>query len=722
MNNPPFGLSVIALACLTVGPRPFDAGGSAVASEPNPWIETLLDVPYAATDDSPIAPRPTLQLVRQDFEQLERGRSVIRTPMLIGGKRFERGLGTHSIGQIQIRSQEPMVRFSAVIGLDENERTSGRRGSIDFTVTADGRQEYHSKVFRGGDPAEVIEIPLKPARVLDLHVGDAGDGPACDHADWARAKIVTADGKSFWLDELQGRPSCPASRYPFSFAYDGKPCERCLPSWRHEETSQTLNADREQIVRTWIDPATGLLLEWLVVRYADFPAVEWLLYLENTSAKDTPIIEDVLALNVALPSPPDQGPGYRLHRTNGAPSNPTDFEPRVVAMERGGLQTLGAGGGRSSNRDFPFFKIESAKSSLITAIGWSGQWQAQLDCLDDGRLHLTAGLEKTHFLLHPGERVRSPRVLLLNWPGDTLESNAQFRQLIYKHYVARRDGRRPLPTLYCNTCFTRGGGWLNECNAENQISLIRAYQPLRLEAVVTDAGWFEGGWPAGAGNWTPRKDAYPDGMRPVAAAAKQHGATYGLWFEFERVMADTWLHKTHPEWLLKSIDGPENRYLLDLALPEVRSYLLDIVKGFMDLPGFSTYRQDFNMDPLPYWRHTDPPPPPGHRRDALHRRALRVLGRDCQDLPPGAPHRMCQRRAADRSGNGDADARPPKERLLVRQRSRPGQHLGAEPIPAQQCLHGARQSARRPLVSFGHGHLALSGLDRRRRGLRSRSG
>jgi alpha-galactosidase len=27
----------------------------------------------------------------------------------------------------------------------------------------------------------------------------------------------------------------------------------------------------------------------------------------------------------------------------------------------------------------------------------------------------------------------------------------------------------------------------------------------------------------------------------------------------------------------------------------------------MDLPGFSAYRQDFNMDPLPFWRRSDPP-------------------------------------------------------------------------------------------------------------------
>jgi alpha-galactosidase len=96
-------------------------------------------------------------------------------------------------------------------------------------------------------------------------------------------------------------------------------------------------------------------------------------------------------------------------------------------------------------------------------------------------------------------------------------------------------------------------------------------------------------------------------MGPVAAAAKSHGMIYGLWFEFERVVSGTQIHREHPEWLLHSTDGREGQYLLNLGLPAVREHLFQIVKGFMDLPGFRVYRQDFNMDPLPYWLHSDAP-------------------------------------------------------------------------------------------------------------------
>ena len=402
------------------------------------------------------------------------------------------------------------------------------------------------------------------------------------------AEAQTVNARDTWLEglTLQDHP-------PFSFIYNGKPSGELLGLWKIEKHGTTT---------TWTDLSTGLKVSMEAIRYSDYPGVDWVLYFENTGSKDTPIIEDIQALDMILDSPP-----YRLHKTNGAPANPTDFEVSEVALSPEHAEVMGGGGGRSSNKDFPFFKIETGKASLIFAVGWSGQWQAKLECPDERELRITAGMEKTHFILHPGEKVRTPRMLVFVWQGDTLESNAQFRQLIYKHYAAKRNGKTPLPILFCNTAFTRGGVWLNECNAENQISLIKAYAPLGLEALITDAGWFEGGWPAGAGNWTPRKDAYPQGMAPVAQAAKDHGMLYGLWFEPERVVSGTWVHRNHPEWVLASQIDPEGTYLLNFGLPEVQDYFFGIVKGFMDLPGFRFYRQDFNMDPLPYWRFNDAP-------------------------------------------------------------------------------------------------------------------
>jgi alpha-galactosidase len=82
---------------------------------------------------------------------------------------------------------------------------------------------------------------------------------------------------------------------------------------------------------------------------------------------------------------------------------------------------------------------------------------------------------------------------------------------------------------------------------------------------------------------------------------------YGLWFEPERVVAGTSVHKNHPEWCLGRVRGPQGTYLLNFGLREVQDYFFNIVKGFMELPGFRVYRQDFNMDPRPFWIFNDAP-------------------------------------------------------------------------------------------------------------------
>jgi len=424
--------------------------------------------------------------------------------------------------------------------------------------------------------------------------------------DAAEPAVTTQGGNTVFLDELKIF-AADGSRYPFSFVYSGRRSDDELDGWQRQEKTEKLDDGRTRVTTAWTDPKTGLRVECVATRCAGFPAVEWLLWFENAGKADTPIIEDLWALDVTLDDPLSAEVPYRLHKTNGAPSNPTDFEPSVVALDEKHAETLGGGGGRSSNKDFPFFTLETGRGSLVVAVGWSGQWEARFEVADRSRLHVTAGLERTHFLLHPGERVRTPRILVLPWERNALDANAQFRRLIYEHYAARRNGKRPLPTLFCNTCFTRGGGWLNECNAENQISIIRAYGKLGLEAMLTDAGWFIGGWPLGAGNWTPDPEKYPNGMGPVAAAAKAEGMIYGLWFEPERVVRGTPVHVEHPEWCLGNGNEADITLLADFGRPEVRDYFFGIVAGFMKLPGFRFYRQDFNMDPLPYWRANDAP-------------------------------------------------------------------------------------------------------------------
>ena len=88
------------------------------------------DEVMAFRDPGAVVPTgPRLELVRQDFEALELGQSVLRTPLRIGSRTFARGLGTHSISRIRVTSEEPMIACSAWVGVDHNERTTGGAGA-----------------------------------------------------------------------------------------------------------------------------------------------------------------------------------------------------------------------------------------------------------------------------------------------------------------------------------------------------------------------------------------------------------------------------------------------------------------------------------------------------------------------------------------------------------------------------------------------------------------
>ena len=77
-----------------------------------------------------------------------------------------------------------------------------------------------------------------------------------------------------------------------------------------------------------------------------------------------------------------------------------------------------------------------------------------------------------------------------------------------------------------------------------------------------------------------------------------------VWFEPERVTAGTWLAENHPEWVL---GGKRRRAARTSATRRPAKWLTDHIDQMITEQGIDLYRQDFNMDPLGYWRGNDAP-------------------------------------------------------------------------------------------------------------------
>jgi PKD repeat protein len=228
-----------------------------------------------------------------------------------------------------------------------------------------------------------------------------------------------------------------------------------------------------------------------------------------------------------------------------------------------------------------------------------------------GAVTLQAGQQLTHFTLHPGESVRTPRILLTLWQGnDPLRGHNLFRRLLIAHYLPKRNGEVAIAPLTWMTWMAFNQGQVNE---ENQLDWIARTAKTGMEGYWLDAGWFEGGFPNGAGSWVPDAKKFPRGLKPIGDAARNAGMPFVLWFEPERVATNSSIAREHPEFVLKC-KTPANDptcqmpgELFNLGDPAARVWLTDYLSKCFSDWGVDIFRNDFNIDPLRFWREADAP-------------------------------------------------------------------------------------------------------------------
>ncbi|MCX6902485.1 MAG: alpha-galactosidase [Verrucomicrobia bacterium] len=395
-----------------------------------------------------------------------------------------------------------------------------------------------------------------------------------------------------------------SSAPPFSFLYDGKPSLALLAGWPCQREARKLDAQRTEHTLTWSDVKSGLTLRCTAIAYHDFPVVEWTLHFKNTGTTNTPILENIQALDVQL----DRGGSgeFLLHHHIGSPADGNDYGPLETTLKPGAAQRISAAGGRPTGSDWSYFNLEwGGHDGLIVVVGWPGQWAADF-ARDQARgLRIRAGQELTRFRLVPGEEVRSPLVVLQFWQGDWLRAQNIWRRWMMAHSMPRPGGQLPQPQLLASS--SRQYDEMIKANETNQIMFINRYlaEGLKLDYWWMDAGWYVhhgGGWPR-VGTWQVDPQRFPRGLRAISDHAHSNGVKILVWFEPERVTAGTWLTQNHPEWVLGGAKGG----LLDLGHPAARQWLTDHVDQLITEQGIDLYRQDFNMEPLPFWRRNDPP-------------------------------------------------------------------------------------------------------------------
>lgn len=597
-------LAVLMLACLCA---PVMARGLTPVKEEfalaDRWIAehfTAAKPISASLKPRPGVPSAALTVVYNhgDVQRNARGAE----PLKIGEATYKGGLYCHAPSKVIVRLPGPAKSFSAQIGVDS--RAGG--GSVVFSIAAATKELFRSKVIRGGEAATAVNVDLNGEREFTLEVGDAGDGISCDQANWADAKVTLADGREVLLGDLPiagtQLPHRASWSLLFSFRYGEKTSDELLATWKFSQTTRKLDSSRTQTTQTYTDPKTGLQMKCVLVKYSDYPTVEWTVYFKNTGKTDTGILSSILPLDTRLTRP--RAGEFVLHRIKGDSCTPDSYQPIEETLGPNTTRRLAPSGGRPTSGEFPYFNIEQSGGGVIAVISWAGQWAADFVRDDKTGLRVAAGQELTHLKLHPGEQIRTPMIVMQFYKGDTLRAQNIWRRWMTDHNTPRVGGKPAKP--FSSTCI---GGFFPgiRCSEADAVQFCDRYRKegFTVDYWWTDAGWYpcdpKIGWPQ-TGTWEPDPARYPNGLRALSDYVHRFGMKHIVWFEPERVQPGTWLTETHPEW----VHGGKAGGLLRLDNPDCLAWAIEHFDKLLTEQHIDLYRQDFNIDPLSYWRTGEP--------------------------------------------------------------------------------------------------------------------
>ena len=407
----------------------------------------------------------------------------------------------------------------------------------------------------------------------------------------------------------------------FSFLYDGIPAAQCPHTVEQRQDGDTLT--------TVYRFENGLTVTNRAKKYPAFGAYEWVNILENTSDTPTGIVSRLWDCDVTLPMAHEEPKGWvayapdpktatKIDAPQGSTWRPDEFYCDVDLMDSnarpnhitvGETKSYAASGGRSCEKQAPFFDIRKENCGILAAIGWTGQWNCDIT-RDADSVTLRTGIEDTHFRLLAGEKIRTSSVVLMPYDGGMTNARNRWRRLLKAHFsLIGQPGRDEYGPLCANVW-----GGMPTADVLDRIRTIRE-QKSPFEYVWMDAGWygestlptpdeFEGDWGMHTGEWVVSPKIHPGGLRDVSRAVHEAGMKFLLWMEPERVIRSTPIVQAQPEYFLDT-DGPGDNVLLNLGNPEAWSWCFETISSLIETLEIDGYRQDFNMSPLPYWRKRD---------------------------------------------------------------------------------------------------------------------
>ena len=274
-----------------------------------------------ANGQTPMAPTNRLILVREERAgDTKKNLCSLGGKIRLGERTYSRGIGVRSRSVLEVKLTQPAARFRADVGLDPT--SDGTHTAIRFRMEVGDKTIFASEFIKTSRAALSLDVPLDGAQTFHLVAEAAPGSEFPGRGNWADARVLLQDGSQLWLDELADQWEVGAD-LPFSFTLDGQPSRQFLSQWKRDVQLEQVDEKRLRRTVKLQDPATGLEVRAVATIYTDTPGVDWTLYLSNHGSKDTPIIQNLKALDVTLN--PGVGTTPRLLRLKGSDAQVDDW-------------------------------------------------------------------------------------------------------------------------------------------------------------------------------------------------------------------------------------------------------------------------------------------------------------------------------------------------------------------------------------------------------------
>lgn len=343
----------------------------------------------------------------------------------------------------------------------------------------------------------------------------------------------------------------------------------------------------------------------------EYAEMEWYVTYTNTSSENSGILSSIYAIDIDYTGTRpclnySMGDSYKdpylltSHDTSLTPGVTMNFNPDC---------------GKSTGHQRPYYRLTTEEGGVVLALGWQGRWKMQFSSstADNGEatVSVKGGQYEFSSYLKPGEKIITPTIVLIKFSGnDKFHAINLWRRWFYDCAAFRCEDGELFDPQKVFGCSMSAIPDQNEANMLAQIKQLDVKNKNTLYWM--DAGWYPlygsislpfapSHWRY-TGSWRVDTNRFPTKFKAIREALSDD-LLLMLWFEPERVYAGTELSET-PEYLL-SIKSDTDQSLLNMGNLEAVQNIASRVLGILNESDIDIYRQDFNLDPYPYWVEGD---------------------------------------------------------------------------------------------------------------------